>query len=256
MDVTLAADLAWLSSLAYERDAFSRTEVCCLWFGAEPVFYDLADTQALVVEGPRFSAIAFRGTEVSGGPSLRDVGANLDSQLIPGPAGGQVHRGYYTALWRALPDVLPHLRRLRRPVYGTGHSLAGALITQLGALFDFDAIYTYGAPKPGDKAFWATLKAPVHRFVNDQDFAPLWPYAAGFAQGGKLWLVSDAGVRAATWRFAPLAIPFGVGLNDHNVDGYAKRLQRAADQKRRPPAALAGGGPGVEAPEAAEERSA
>lgn len=67
-------------------------------------------------------------------------------------------------------------------VYLTGHSHGGALAvlaaTELNKLYHIAAVYTFGAPRVGNKAFARHVEEDirVYRIVNSKDFVPYFPF--------------------------------------------------------------------------------
>ena len=85
-------------------------------------------------------------------------------------------------------------RRERQRVWVTGHSLGGALAVLLAATMresnlPVDGLYTFGAPRVGDKSFAdrldRALEGAAHwRVVNEGDLGPHVPFEAFFSHGG------------------------------------------------------------------------
>lgn len=248
MDLGVAARLARLSALAYERPGvFKRVA------DAEVTFFSNKDTQAYLVRGrwllpsptdlvPTPAALVFRGTQVTSGWSWRDIRTNMELGMAPWETGGQVHEGYAAALRRIWPDVANHLAVLppETKLYFAGHSLGGALATVASTLYrpGWVETYTFGAPRVGDLAFARRLRH-VHRFVHAGDIAPKYPSTfLGYRHpgdtllvGGEHWHIGRRG-RVKWRRRSARIIPFtrwGVtrGVMDHSVSRYVEKLRGA-----------------------------
>jgi hypothetical protein len=197
-DVIDAYWLGELSRLVY-RDDLPGSRPRAAWLAdvgfAELGFIDRHGTQCMLV-GPlaaaqSFTIVVFRGTS-----QLRDWVTNLHAVPVRWASGGRVHGGFR----RALGHVWRPLRRLLAgragPLFCTGHSLGGALALLAGSLLRPRAVYTYGAPRVGDRAFAATL-APgtVHELVHGKDLVPRLPPGGpplrACAAGRRYLLTSD-----------------------------------------------------------------
>jgi triacylglycerol lipase len=70
-----------------------------------------------------------------------------------------------------------------KPIYLTGHSLGGALALIASAVLGgtsglgdrIAAVYTFGAPRVGQRNFSEIVKAPHYRVINSGDIVPLVP---------------------------------------------------------------------------------
>ena len=147
----------------------------------EAAFFNQGGTQAaILVKDQVCASLVFRGTL-----GLKD--AITDAEILPvaWPLGGNVHSGFkaaFDAVWDAIQKVL---HDLKLPIFFTGHSLGAALATLAASQARNDpsmvpsspaALYTFGSPRVGDKAFGGTLKGLFHcRVVNDEDLVPTVP---------------------------------------------------------------------------------
>ena len=108
-------------------------------------------------------------------------GVETDTQLTAEdwPQGGLVHEGFQEALddvWAEIETVLDGGLDGGTPVFYTGHSLGGALATLAASRRPPRAVYTYGAPRVGDRDFVATLEdVPFFRVVNNRDVVTRLP---------------------------------------------------------------------------------
>jgi len=125
-----------------------------------------------------YAVLVFRGTH----GRLANWMVNLNMAMSPWPSGGNVHRGFKTALMEIWAEIERALDAVDRPLYYTGHSLGGALATLAASLRPPQAVYTFGAPRIGDAAFAQSLVAlQVYNVVNPQDIVtalpPSWPWS-------------------------------------------------------------------------------
>jgi hypothetical protein len=210
--------LAELSLLAYVREAAAvERELAKTPFAVETILDRGRDraVKGFVLSSPSSVIAVFRGTDVK---DPMDWMHDLDTRWVPFDGGGRVHAGFARAL-----DVTGSWPRLERALDGTGrrlflagHSLGGA-VAQLVAVRLLRRhpaadcqLYTFGAPRAGDRAFADRLPARHFRVVNHRDPIPKVPPFRGFAHGGEpLWLDTHG---------APAPLPRGY---DH---GAAQKL--------------------------------
>ena len=158
--------------------------------------------------------VAFQGTPTPNkGGQPRQLAEALATGLDTGlthqrGVPGAIHRGFARALG-TLTTLMPELLRSvsdtqHRPrVWLTGHSLGGALAILAaqcvaGRPGPLPCVYTYGAPRVGNRAFGQDY-APVHyRLERRKD---LVPYAFPLYTAGFLW---------GAWHplLLPLSLPF------------------------------------------------
>ena len=240
----LAAALSGYSGLVYpisgeSGEAATQARISAALAPDDVWHFDDGDTQGFLVVTPAYSALIIRGTQVTTAFSIDDITRNFKTKLVGWVGRGKAHAGYAEGLGAVWSEVLPHLKRAPRPIYVGGHSLGGVTVTLAAALFDFDACYTFGAPKPGDDEFWQNLLCPVYRFCHAWDIAPTWPPPfMGFSQGGERWQISRPGRvvqrRAYPWELLPL--PIGpLRVLDHRTDEYTRKLETEdpGDLRRR-----------------------
>ena len=101
---------------------------------------------------------------------------------------GKVHQGFYDAvnsIWGKIEVAVMglHKKYPDKKLYITGHSKGGAMATIAAALFHAQTsigieptgIYTYAAPRPGDKTFSASYPYRVFRYEYIWDLVPYVP---------------------------------------------------------------------------------
>lgn len=170
------------------------------------VFLEQGGSHVLCLRRPEHLLVAWQGTDVAAG----ELNNNFKCWPMRAPAGGWCHAGYGAyalAAWGAVRGWLDQVDD-GRPVYATGHSRGGAAATIAGQLREWTGVVSFGAPKPGNAAFWAALRAPVWRVTIPSDFAPEYPSllgvpVPGYAQGGQQLELTAFALRPVPYR--PLA---------------------------------------------------
>ncbi len=153
-------------------------------------------TQALLVvctRAPSYAALVFRGTEQGVADWITNLGV-VKKRWEQGPA--RVHGGFLRALDSVWESILPELERLTVPLFIAGHSLGGALATLAGVRCRPAAVYTFGSPRVGDKAFAALCAGlPICRVVDDRDTVATVPPAwFGFQHAGAPSVLLEGGI--------------------------------------------------------------
>ena len=220
---------------------------------------------AIFVESSTYAVLAFRGTEMS---SNLDIEIDKDEAFHDFPlqragTSARVHNGFrrqFESLWNAAPDcgvsegISAKLAAYRadRPLYFTGHSLGGALATLAlaqtfveGDLPPVAGVYTYGAPKVGDRLFAELVgdravasRTPVYRFVHGNDIVPATPRPLAWTESwqhvkptGAMEHAFQVWFDAKSTRIGTMASFLGFSIPDHMLDGYVADL--AANARRR-----------------------
>ncbi|MFN5855579.1 MAG: lipase family protein [Pseudanabaenaceae cyanobacterium] len=153
-------------------------------------FFDRDETQGFMIGNDQIIVLAFRGTEQT---KIRDWLTDLKFRQEPGPAGINVHRGFYKGLKSVWADVLDNLTEFRQnnqAVLLTGHSLGAALATLATAQLKVDknittsGLYTFGSPRVGgqdfEKYFSQHFQGRAFRFVNNNDAVTRFPPRVAF----------------------------------------------------------------------------
>jgi triacylglycerol lipase len=97
---------------------------------------------------------------------------------------GRVHLGFSSVLkgtWGKVERILDEVGD--KPLFLTGHSMGGALAVLTACRLAKAgrppvAIYTFGSPRVGDRAFCAGYSLPTYRVVNRLDLVPEMPLAS------------------------------------------------------------------------------
>ena len=130
----------------------------------------IIDYHGVVVSSDEMVVLAFRGTD-----SLQNW--LTDTTILQKPGfGGLVHKGFADALEAVWDEVEPVLQEQLpgRDLWVTGHDLGGALAVLAAARLqqqgvNVEAVYTFGAPRVGNFAFYEVFQPSAYRVVNNND---------------------------------------------------------------------------------------
>lgn len=179
----------WMSEAAlivYAREEFAIP--CFQAAGLNNVrFFTGHSTQCYVAANDHFAIVAFRGTEfaIDQGPDasaqfIADLSVDIDIRWVDAPDGGKIHRGFNDALSEIWHELLPHLEALVRrgsKIWVTGHSLGGALAALTATrFFKIHGLYTFGAPRLGNREFVSNFPVRSFRIINNNDIVPHLPF--------------------------------------------------------------------------------
>lgn len=184
--------------------------------------YDRGGTQAfLSTDGVRVF-LAFRGTEPE---RSEDLITDLRYVKTDFPGGGRVHKGFLRAFTWVEHYIEDALEELNQPLIFTGHSLGAALALLAAAMWRPRAVYLFGCPRAGNRAFVKRIACPVHRFENRGDLVTHIPPPTSLLQA----VYSLAHFRWPTlYRHAGRRIRLS-GLG-HGSDAYERAAARRTDR--------------------------
>lgn len=203
--------------------------------------------------------IAFRGTEPT---KWADLVTDLKAWKTPlakhgWPDGwGEVHAGFRTAyesVGEALRAKLAEYEGQGLAIWVTGHSLGGGLATLMGAeilrrieegaRLELRGVYTFGAPRVGDRAFRERLAASATRhgaqlvrFRNGDDLVTAIPRLQEYVHAGLLAHLREdkLELRDGDADYA------GMGsVADHDIAGWGPKKRAVSGYYRRLHALLA-----------------
>ena len=154
------------------------------WKNPEDVhflYHEDSETQAFITHSDKVVLITLRGTQ-----ETADILRDLDARQVPYAEGdGQAHRGFYGAFQAAKSFVERYMEAFftgEQTLIVCGHSLGGAIALLLAEWLRRNwskdtQLYTFGAPRAGDRAFVQSAQAlPHHRLVNHNDPVPGVPF--------------------------------------------------------------------------------
>ena len=180
-DLVNASWLADAALLAYAEPDFAEARFQQTGFTkVRFVHGPESHTQGYVAANDHFVIITFRGTEVI---NWKDVRTDVKVIPVAWDDGGKVHKGAKEALdevWHkdGLGHHLDALKQEKptRTFWFTGHSLGAAVATLAVRRFGSGGtLYTFGSPRPGNRAFAQSTRASAFRFVNHNDVVPRLP---------------------------------------------------------------------------------
>lgn len=205
----------WLSEaalLAYAEEDFAAPLFESAGFD-DLCFFSGHSTQCYVAANRKMAIVAFRGTECgfNRGPEamaqfIADLSVDVDIRMVDAPVDGKIHRGFHDALdeiWDDLFTCLKTLASKNCALWLTGHSLGGALAKlTAGRHPKVTGIYTFGAPRIGNRKFTSAFPAKCFSVVNNNDVVPHLP-PFPYVDLGKLHYIDSSGAMHAdisTWQ--------------------------------------------------------
>jgi hypothetical protein len=169
-EVALAAEMARVAYIGFDRAASARDRaeriLAAAGFGRVE-FISAGGTECFVArdEGAALTFVAFRGTA-----GFRDIVTDLMTWRVGWTPGGRVHAGFAGALRRTWQPLLQSLTHHSGRLVFTGHSLGAALATLAATLLPPAAVYAFGSPRVGNRAFAELLRdVEIHRVVGCTD---------------------------------------------------------------------------------------
>ncbi len=180
------SDLSWiqksllfaeLSRLAYASP--ERVEKIVYEAGLDQCTFIARDGAEAYVFGNRFDCmIVCRGTEPN---QWNDIEADANAWTVVSEVG-RVHSGFHTEVNELWPLLEQQIKEDQRPMWFSGHSLGGAMAAVCAVRCKISpipsnpqAIFSYGAPRVGDRSYTSFLKVKHYRWVNNNDIVPRVP---------------------------------------------------------------------------------
>ncbi len=170
----------------------------------EVIFFEDKATQCFVASNNQFAIVAFRGSEArlregdsDPGYIFSDWMANFNFLPEQWDPGGNVHRGFKSALSEVWLDLEKHVSNLQKDnlkIWFTGHSLGAALATLAADRYgNVQGLYTFGSPRVGDQDFKKDFNVTAYRFVNNSDIVTRVPPASMYCHVGELRYIDSEG---------------------------------------------------------------
>lgn len=176
-EAALCAEMSRLVYAPFEREPGERDRVqgALERIGFTPGYlFSAGGTQGLLTTDADRSVtiLAFRGTEVN----RKDWATDLEAWPRAWAEGGRVHGGFAEALAFVWSDLAPRVASARGRRLYTGHSLGAALATLAASRLPPQALFTYGSPRVGTRAFVRVLSSvESHRYTNCCDVVSRLP---------------------------------------------------------------------------------
>lgn len=180
------AELSWiqksllfaeLSRLAYA--APELVESIIYEAGIDQCLFIARDGAEAYVLGNRFDCmIVCRGTEPN---QWNDIKADANAWTVAFEVG-RVHSGFHSEVNELWPLLEQQVKENQRPIWFAGHSLGGAMAAVCAVRCKISpipsnpqAIFSYGAPRVGNRAYSSFLKVKHYRWVNNNDIVARIP---------------------------------------------------------------------------------
>ncbi|MEQ1825912.1 MAG: lipase family protein [Pirellula sp.] len=168
---------AELSRLAYadpepvERNAYEA--------GLDQCVFVARDGAEAFVLGNRFDCLIIcRGTEPN---QWNDIRADANAWTVATEVG-RVHSGFNSEVNELWPLLEQQIKANQRTLWFAGHSLGGAMAAVCAVRCKISpipsnptAIFSYGAPRVGNRPYTSVLKVKHYRWVNNNDIVPRVP---------------------------------------------------------------------------------
>lgn len=215
----------------------------------ETRYYDRDGAQAYVFANEHDCVVSCRGTEPN---EWNDIQADLDAVSDLAETVGRVHRGFK----REVDDLWPRLEKAlqsnERTLWFTGHSLGGAMTAICAGRCKLSHIpstpaglFTYGAPRVGNKRYVNHVRLNYFRWVNNNDIVtrvpPRW---FGYRHAGtEIYLNRNGRIsnvkgmlkaRDRFWGFLRSLKRLRIDqFSDHNMSGYIDAIRLAMAEEEQ-----------------------
>lgn len=190
---------AELSRFAYLCDQESKSIFSSI--GTEEIhFLDRDGAQAYLLGTKDDLIVVCRGTEPH---EWNDLKADANAWTVLAEVG-RLHRGFKREVDDLWPMIERAIRENQRPVWFAGHSLGGAMATVCAGRCKLSsipsnpkALFTFGSPRVGNRAYIHAVKLPHYRWVHNNDIvARVPPRWLGYKHSGfELYLDSSDRLR-------------------------------------------------------------
>jgi triacylglycerol lipase len=230
---------AELSRFAYLCDKESKAIFSAI--GMEEIdFLDRDGAQAYLLGTKKDLIVVCRGTEPH---EWNDLKADANAWTVLAEVG-RLHRGFKQEVDDLWPMIERAIRENQRPVWFAGHSLGGAMATVCAGRCKLSsipsnpkALFTFGSPRVGNRAYIHAVKLPHYRWVHNNDIvARVPPRWLGYKHSGfELYLDSKSQLRnIVSWnrvrdRFRGFWTGLLMGridyLSDHPIRTYIQAIR-------------------------------
>lgn len=156
-------------------------------------FFSKNGSNAFIAASENFAVLSFRGTAIDETDNIMN---DIDIRLTPITKNISVHKGFLRSLDQIWPEIkvaLEQLKRERIKIWYTGHSLGGAMATLATNRWKATAVYVYGSPRVGNRAFCDSVKDQTnYNIINCCDvvtFQP--PELLGYQEAGETVFITS-----------------------------------------------------------------
>lgn len=215
--------------------------------GIDQCLFIARDGAEAYVFGNRFDCmIVCRGTEPN---QWNDIRADANAWTIATDVG-RVHSGFHTEVHELWPLLEQQIKENQRPMWFAGHSLGGAMAAVCAVRCKIspipsnpEAIFSYGAPRVGNRQYTSILKVKHFRWVNNNDIVPRVPPTwLGYRHmGHEIYLNRHGRISyLRSWlrvrdRFRGLLASMRVGkldyFSDHSMIEYIAHIRKLYDEE-------------------------
>jgi triacylglycerol lipase len=230
---------AEISRLAYRAEVEARPIFLGIGFD-EVQYLDRDGAQAYLLQNRDDLVVVCRGTELH---DWNDLRADANAWTVLAEVG-RIHCGFKTEVDDLWPIIERAIRENQRPVWFAGHSLGAAMATICAGRCKLSsipsnpkALFTYGSPRVGNRAYIHAVNLPHYRWVHNNDIvARVPPTWLGYRHSGyELYIDSHGRLRhIISWdrfrdRFRGLWVGLFAGkfdaFSDHPIRTYIQALR-------------------------------
>jgi hypothetical protein len=156
-------------------------------------FFSKNGSSAFIAISENFAVLSFRGTAIGEKDNIMN---DIDIRLTPITEAISVHAGFLQSLDQIWPEIeiaLNQLKREKIKVWYTGHSLGAAMATLASTRYKTAAVYVYGSPRVGNKAFGDSIKDQNNYNIgNCCDVVTIQPpELLGYQAAGEIILITS-----------------------------------------------------------------
>ena len=142
------------------------------------VFIENQGAEAYVLGNQFDCLIVCRGTQPS---EWNDIKADANALTVAVEVG-RVHSGFHAEVNQLWPLLEQQIQQNQRPLWFSGHSMGGAMAAVCAVRCKLSAIpsnpyaiFSYGAPRVGNRPYTSLLNVKHYRWVNNNDIVPRIP---------------------------------------------------------------------------------
>jgi triacylglycerol lipase len=199
------------------------------------------------VLGNRFDCvIVCRGTEPH---QWNDIRADANAWTVATEVG-RVHSGFHSEVNELWPLLEQQIKENQRVMWFAGHSLGGAMAAVCAVRCKLSsipsnpkAIFSYGAPRVGNRPYTMVLRTKHYRWVNNNDIVPrVPPRWLGYRHMGQEIYLNRHGKISylRSWlrvrdRFRGLLASIRLGkldyFSDHSMVEYLSHIKRLYEEE-------------------------